>query len=117
MGDAAIISPRIPSTCMGNAILSLLIIRDSKVMGDAAKISLRVTSTCVQNAICCLLIIQIIPSRQINVAIDNLSLVPFISCLTTRSYLWNDVCAADNISHAENLQCNSSRCISHLYKF
>jgi len=117
MGDAAKISPRIPSSCTQNAILSLLIIQDCKGMGDAAKISPHVPSTCAQNAILSLLIIHIIPSHQINVTIDNTSLIPSISCLTTSSYLWNNVCAADNVSHAENLHSNSGQCFSHLYKF
>jgi hypothetical protein len=106
MGDAAKISPRVSSTCAQNAILSLLIIRDCKAMGDAAKISPHVPSTCAQNAILSLLIIHIIPSHQIYVAIDNPTFVPSVSCLTTSSYLWNNVRAADNISHAENLQSN-----------
>jgi hypothetical protein len=117
MCDAAKISPRVPSTCAQNAILSLLIIWDCKAMGDAAKISPRVPSTCAQNAILSLLIIHIIPSRQIYVAIDNPSFIPSVSCLTTSSYLWNDLCAADNISHTENLQSNSCQYFSHLYKF
>jgi len=106
MGDTAKISPPVPSTCARNAILSLLIIRDCKAMGDAAKISPRVPSTCAQNAILSLLIIHIIPSRQMYVAIDNPLLVPSISCLSTSSYLWNYVRAADDVSHAENLQSN-----------
>jgi hypothetical protein len=117
MGDAAKISPRVPSTCTQNAILSLLIIRDCKAMGDAAKISPRVPSTCAQNAILSLLIIHIIRSRQIYVAIDNPSLVPSISCLSTSSYLWSYVRAADDVSHAEILQSNGRRCFSHLYTF
>ena len=117
MGDAAKISPRVPSTCEQNAILSLPIIRDCKAMGDAAKISPRIPSTYAQNAILSLQIIHIIPSRQIYVAIDNPSLVPSISCLTTSSYLWNDVHTADNISHTENWQSNGCWCFSHLYKF
>jgi len=117
MGDAAKISPRVPSTCAQNAILSLLIIRDCKAMGDAAKISPRVPSTCAQNAILSLLIIHIIPSCQIYVAIDNRSLVPSVSCLSTSSHLWNYVRAADDVSHAENLQSYGCRCFSHLYKF
>jgi hypothetical protein len=117
MGDAAKISPRVSSTCAQNAILSLQIIRDCKAMGDAAKISPRVPSTCAPNAILSLLIIHIIPSRQIYVAIDNPTFVPSVSCLTSSSYLWNDVRAADNISHAENLQSNGCLCFSHLYKF
>jgi len=64
-----------------------------------------------------LLIIHIIPSRQIYVAIDNPSLVPSVSCHTSSSLLWNYVRAADNISHAENLQSNGCRCFSHMYKF
>jgi len=58
IGDAAKISPRVPSTCVHNAILSLLIIQDRKAMGDAAKISPHVPSTCAQNAILSLLIIR-----------------------------------------------------------
>jgi hypothetical protein len=116
MGDAETISPRVPSACAQNAMLSLLIIRDCKAMGDPAKISPRVPSTCAQNAILSLQIIHIIPSRQIYVDIDNPSFVPSVSCLTTSTYLWNDVRAADNISHAENLQSNGCRRISHLYK-
>src|SRR5882757_3420552 len=104
MGDAARISPRVPSTCAQNAILSLLIIRDCKAMGDTGKISPRVPSICAQNAILSLLIIHIIPRCQINGAIDNPSFVLSVSCLTTSCYLWNDVRAADNISHAENLK-------------
>jgi hypothetical protein len=57
-----------------------------------------------------LLIIHIVPSRQIYGAIDNASLVPSVSCLTTMRYLWNTVRAADNISHAENLQSNGCQC-------
>jgi hypothetical protein len=117
MGDAVKISPRIPSTCAQNAILSLLNIQDCKVMGDTGNISPRVPSTCAQNAILSLLIIHIIPHRQIYVAIDNPLFVPSVSCLTTSSYLWNGVRSADNISHAENLKRNGCWCFSHLYKF
>jgi len=117
MGDAAKISLRVPFTCAQNAILSLLIIRDCKAMGDAAMISSRVPSTCAQNAILSLLIIHIIPSHQFYVAIDNPSLVPSVSCLSTSSYLWNYVRAADDVSHAEILQSNGCQCCSHLYKF
>ena len=117
IGDAAKISPRFPSTCAQNAILSLLIIRDCKVKGDAAKISPRVPSTCAQNAILSLLIIHIIPGRQIYVAIANPSLVPSISCLSASSYLWNYVRAADDVSHAENLQTNGCRSVSYLFTF
>jgi hypothetical protein len=67
--------------------LSLLFIRNCKAIGDVAKISLRVPSTCTPNAILSLLIIHIISSHQINVAIDNPSLVPSVTCLTSSSYL------------------------------
>jgi len=117
MSDAAKISPRVPSTCPQNAILLLLIIRDCKGMGDTGNISPCVPSTCAQNAIVSLLIMHIIPRRQIDVAIDNPSFFPFVSCLTTSSYLWNDMCAANNISHVQNLQTNGWRWFSHLYKF
>jgi hypothetical protein len=88
IGDAAKISPRVPSTCAQNGILSLLIIRDCKAMGNAAKISPLVPSTCAQNAILSLLIIHSIPSRQNDEGIDNLSLVPSVSCHTTSNYVW-----------------------------
>jgi len=77
----------------------------------------RIPSTCAQNAILSVLIILIIPSRQIYVAIDNPSLVPSVSCLTTSSYLRRYVRAAYDVSHAENLQSNGCRCFCHLYKF
>jgi hypothetical protein len=86
-------------------------------MGDIVKISPRVPSTCAQNAILSLLIINIIPSCQIYVAIDNPSLIPSVSCVSTSSYLENYVHAADDVSHADNLQCNGCPCFSHLYKF
>jgi hypothetical protein len=86
-------------------------------MGEAAKTTPRVPSTCTQNAILSLLIIHIIRSRQICVAMDNPSLVPSVSCLTTSSYLWNYVCAADDVSHAENLQSKGCWYLSHVYKF
>jgi len=85
-------------------------------MGDVSNISPRVPSTCAQYAIVSLLIIHIIPIRQIYVAIDIPSFVPCVSCLTTCSYFCNHMHVADNISHAENLQSNGSRCFGHLYK-
>jgi hypothetical protein len=117
MGDAAKISPRVPSTCAQNAILTLLTVWYCKAMGDAVNISPHVPSTCAQNATLSLLIIHIIPSRQIYVALDNPSLVLSVSCLRISSYLWNYVCAADDVSHAENLQSNGCQCVFHLYKF
>jgi hypothetical protein len=89
MGDAAKNCPCVPSRCVHNAILCFLIIQDCKAMGDAAKISPRVPSLCVQYVILSLIIIHIIPSRQIYVPIDNPSLIPSVSCLTTSSYLGN----------------------------
>jgi hypothetical protein len=86
-------------------------------MGDVAKISPHVPFTCTQNAILSLLIIDMILSYHIYVAIDNPSLVPSVSCLTTSSYLWNFVPAADDVSHAANLQSNGCWCFAHLYKF
>jgi len=117
MGDDAKISPRIPSTCVQNAIHSWLIIRNCKAMGDAGNISPRNPSTCAQNSILSLLIIHIIPHCQIYMAIDNPSFVLSVTCLTTSSNLWNDVRAANNYSHAENLQSNGCQCFPQLYKF
>jgi len=97
--------------------LGTLFHQDSNAMGDTVKISSRVPSTCAQTAILSLLIIHIIPSRQIYVAIDNPSLVPSISCLTTSSYLWNYVRTADDISHSENQQCSGCWCCCHLFKY
>jgi len=91
--------------------------RDCNAMEGAAKISPGVPSTFVHNALLALLIIHIIPSHQIYVAIDNPSLVPSISCLTTISCRWNYMCAADNVSHAENMQSNGCHGFSHLYIF
>jgi len=91
--------------------------RDYNAMGDAANISPHVPVTCAQNAIVALLMIEIIPSRQIYVAIDNPLVLPSVSCVTTSSYLWNYVHAAHNISHAENLQSNIWLCVSYLNKF
>jgi hypothetical protein len=51
MGDAAKISPHVPSPCTQNPILCLLIIPDCNTMGDAAKTSSLVPSTFAQNAI------------------------------------------------------------------
>jgi hypothetical protein len=117
MGDATKISPHVPSTPAQNEILLLLILQDCKSMGDTAKISSPVRSTSAQHGFLSLLTTHIVPSRQMNVATDNPSLIPSVSCLTTGSHLRNDVCAADNISHSENLQSNGCWCFSHLYKF
>jgi len=76
--------------------------RDCNAMGDASKISLHVPSTCAHNAILSLLIIHLSPSCQIHVAIENPSLVLSVFCLNTSSYLWSYVCAANDVSHAEN---------------
>ena len=86
-------------------------------MGDAAKISTRVPSTCVHIAIDSSLIIHIMPDHQICVAIDNPSLIPSVSCLTSSSYLWNYVRSADDDSHAGYMQSNCFQGFSHIYKF
>jgi hypothetical protein len=86
-------------------------------MGDAAKTSPCIPSTCAQNAILSLLIIHSIPSGRSYVAIDDPSLIPYISCLATSSYICNYVYTADDVSHAENLQSDCCRCFSHLYRF
>jgi len=75
-------------------LLGTRLYRDYTAMGDAAKISPRVPSTSAQTAILSSLSIHIIPRRQIDVAIDNPSLAPSVSCFTTSRYLWNDVGAA-----------------------
>jgi len=72
-------------------------------MGVAAKVSSHIPSTWGQNAIHSLPIIHIITSHMIYVAFDNPSLVTSGSCLTRCSYLSNDMRAAENISHTENL--------------
>jgi len=102
---------------IGMASFSMRLHRHCNMIGDTARISPRVPSTCAQHAILSILIIHIIPSCQIYVAIDNPSLVPSISCLTTSSNLWNYACAAENVSHAENWQSNDCRYFSHMYKF
>jgi len=79
---------------------------DCNVMGDVTKITPRVASTCAQHAIFSLPIIYLIPSHQIDIAIDNPSVVPSVSSLTTSSYLWNYVDVADDVSHTENLKCD-----------
>jgi hypothetical protein len=84
-------------------------------MCDAAKITPCVPNTCAQNAIFSLLIRHIIRSRQIHVAIDNPSLVPSITRLTSSSNFWNYLCVADDVSHTESLQSNSCWGFSHLY--
>jgi len=86
-------------------------------MSDAAKISPCIASNWAQNVILSLLITHIIPSRQIYGAIDNPSRVPSVLCPTTSSYHWSYVSAPDEVSHADNLQCNGCRTISHLYRF
>jgi len=72
---------------VGMGSLGARLHQDCNAVGDAAKTSPCIPSTYMQNAILSLLIIHIIPSHQIYVAIDNPSLVPCISCLTTTSYL------------------------------
>ena len=90
---------------------------DCNGIGDAVKISPRIPSTCVQNAIHLVIIIHIIPSRQIYVDINNSLFIPSVSCLTTCSYVFNYLRAANNVSHAENLQSTGCQCFFNLYKF
>ena len=80
------------------------------VMGDIGKISPRIPSTSAQNSILSVLVIHIIPRRQIYVTIDNPSLIPSISRVTTSSYLWKYVGAAKAVSHPHTLQSNGCRC-------
>jgi hypothetical protein len=91
-----------PYVRMGSYCTSLH--RDCNGMGDIAKISPCIPSTCAPNEIPSLLNIHIIPSCQIYVGINNPSLFPSVSCLTTSRYRWNYVCAANDVSHAENWQ-------------
>ena len=86
-------------------------------MGDAGKTSPRVPSFCEQNPILSLLIINIIPSRQIYVAIVNPAFVWSVSYLASSSYLWTYLSAAEDFSNAEILQSNCCRWFSHRYKF
>jgi hypothetical protein len=83
-------------------------------MGDAAKISPRIPFIWAPNPILFLLTIPIIASHQINVTVDNPSILLSVSCLTTSSCLWNYVCVDDNVSHGENLASNGCRYFSHL---
>jgi len=71
--------------------LGTRLLRDCNAMGDAANISSRVPSTSAQNVIVSLSIIHIIPSCQIDGAINNPSLVCSVSCLINSCYLWNYV--------------------------
>jgi len=66
-------------------ILGMSLHYDCNAIGNAVKIYPPVPSTCVRSAILSLLIIHIIPSYQIDVAIDNPSLLPSNSCLTSSS--------------------------------
>ena len=91
--------------------------QDCNAIGEVVTISPLVHSTCAQNSILSLLIVYSISSRQIDVAMDNPSLVPPISYLTTSNYLWNYMHAANNVSHAEIFQSNCCRYFSQLYKF
>ena len=102
---------------IGMGLLGTHLHQDHNAMSDSARISPRVPSTCAQHAILLLLIIHLIPRRQMFGAIDNPSLTPSVSCLTTCSYLWNSVPAANSVSHAENLQQNGYQCVCHFYKF
>ena len=75
-------------------------------MGDVAEILPCVPSPSAYNALLSSVTVHIIRSGHIYVAMHNSSLIPSCSCQSTSSYLWNDVRAANNISHSENLQHN-----------
>jgi len=102
---------------VGMSSLGMHVHRDYNAIGHAAKNFPRVPSTSVEIAIPSLQIIHIIPSRQISEAIDNPSLVPSISPLTTCTYLWNHTLVADDVSNTDNFQSHGCRCLSQLYKF
>ena len=72
------------------------------VSPQRCKISPHVPSTCVQNSSFSLLILHIISSSQIEVAINNTSLIPSITCLNRNRYRRSYLCAAHIISHAEH---------------
>jgi len=91
--------------------------RDCNAMGNGVKTLPRINSTSARNAILSLVIIHIIPSHQIYVTIHNPSLVPSIFCLTTSSYPWYYVRAADDVTHSDHWQSNGYRCFPHLYTF
>jgi len=93
--------------------LGMRLNQDCNAMGNAANISPRVPSTWAHHPIFPLFSIPIISSYKIYVAINNPSLVASITCLTTSCYLWNYVCAADNISYADNLQSKGYRFFAH----
>jgi hypothetical protein len=90
--------------------------RDCIAMGEYAKISALVTSIFAQIEILSLLIIHIDRSGQIYVTIDYTSLCLWVSCLTCGSYLWNQMGAVDNVSHADNIQSKGCQFFSHLNK-
>ena len=86
-------------------------------MGDAVIMTPCIPSTCTQNAIFSLLFIYIIPSGKFNLGIDNLLLLPSISCRNTSRYFWKYTHAAENVSHGDILQSDGCHCISHMNKF
>ena len=83
--------------------LGMCLQQDGNAMGDTTNFSPCISSTCAQNAMISSLMIQIIPSHQINVAINNPSLIPPISYWMPCWFFWNSVCTADDVSHTENL--------------
>ena len=91
--------------------------QDQNEMGNAAIISHCVPSSCVYNAMLSTQTFQVIPSRQMYVAIDNPSLIPSFRCLTTSTYWANYLCTAGDVSHVEQLQSNDCQCFSQLNKF
>jgi hypothetical protein len=85
-------------------------------IGDAVRISHCIPSSCTQNALLWLRIIHIIPSCQVNVAIDSLLLIPSVPGPVTSCYILMHIRAVDNDSDADTSQSNCIRSISHWYK-
>jgi hypothetical protein len=96
------------SPYVGLGSLGTRLHRECNAMGDVAKATPHIPSTSAQNGILSLPIIHIITSCQIYVAIDNASLVPYVSFLTICCYPWNSVRAADDLSHAETGKATST---------
>jgi hypothetical protein len=84
---------------------------DCNAMGEAVKISPCVPSTHTNDGILSFLIIHITPGLNVYLGTDDPSLAPSVSCLTTSGYLFNYVCTADIVSHAENLKSKGCRCV------
>jgi hypothetical protein len=84
------------------------------VIGNDTKNSPHVSSICLQTTTIFLSILPINSTYQVNIAIENTSLVPFVSSLTTGCYIWNAMWVADNITDTENLKINGFKSGSQL---